>query len=67
MRKRIVAGNWKMNCSLEEGKKLASDVVNEVESEVHFIMFCDRYTEKRRKLFDTIQDIVPSFNHMTVY
>jgi len=34
MRKRIVAGNWKMNCSLKEGKKLASDVVNEVESEV---------------------------------
>lgn len=34
MRKKIVAGNWKMNCTLEEGKKLASEVINMVETEV---------------------------------
>jgi triosephosphate isomerase len=34
MRKHIVAGNWKMNKSLEEGKQLASEVVNMVEDEV---------------------------------
>ena len=28
MRKKIVAGNWKMNCSLAEAQKLASEVVN---------------------------------------
>ncbi len=26
MRKKIAAGNWKMNTTLEEGKKLASDI-----------------------------------------
>ena len=34
MRKHIVAGNWKMNTSLEEGLQLASEVVNMVEDEV---------------------------------
>lgn len=34
MRKHIVAGNWKMNKNLEEGKQLASEVVNMVEDEV---------------------------------
>lgn len=34
MRKNIVAGNWKMNCTLEEGKKLASEVIHMVEDEV---------------------------------
>ena len=34
MRKNIVAGNWKMNCTLSEGKKLASEVINMVEDEV---------------------------------
>lgn len=28
MRKRIIAGNWKMNLSLEEGQKLTSEIVN---------------------------------------
>ena len=28
MRKKIVAGNWKMNCTLSEAQKLASEVVN---------------------------------------
>ena len=35
MRKNIVAGNWKMNTSLEDGKKLASEVINMVDSEVN--------------------------------
>lgn len=34
MRKNIVAGNWKMNCSLDEGKKLASEVIHMVQDEV---------------------------------
>ena len=34
MRKQIVAGNWKMNKNLEEGKILASEVVNMVNDEV---------------------------------
>lgn len=34
MRKKIVAGNWKMNCTLEEGRKLASEVINMVNDEV---------------------------------
>jgi len=34
MRKRIVAGNWKMNNSLDEGLALASEVVNMVNDEV---------------------------------
>lgn len=34
MRKNIVAGNWKMNCTLPEGKKLASEVIHMIEDEV---------------------------------
>ena len=34
MRKKIVAGNWKMNKTLEEGLSLASEVVNMVNDEV---------------------------------
>ncbi|WP_370088561.1 triose-phosphate isomerase [Ekhidna sp.] len=34
MRKKIVAGNWKMNCTLPEGKKLASEVIHMVEDRV---------------------------------
>lgn len=34
MRKRIVAGNWKMNNTLSEAQKLASEVVNMVNDEV---------------------------------
>lgn len=34
MRKKIVAGNWKMNCSLPEGRKLASEVIHMVGDEV---------------------------------
>lgn len=35
MRKKIVAGNWKMNCTLPEGRKLASEVIHMVEDEVN--------------------------------
>jgi triosephosphate isomerase len=34
MRKKIVAGNWKMNGTLEEGQKLTSEIVNMVKDEV---------------------------------
>lgn len=33
MRKKIVAGNWKMNNTVEEGKKLTSEIVNMVADE----------------------------------
>ncbi|AEL25076.1 triose-phosphate isomerase [Cyclobacterium marinum] len=33
MRKKIVAGNWKMNCLLEEGQKLTSEIVNMIKDE----------------------------------
>ena len=33
MRKNIVAGNWKMNCTFEEGQKLASEIVNMIKDE----------------------------------
>ena len=35
MRKNIVAGNWKMNNTVEEGKILASEVVNMIKDEVN--------------------------------
>ncbi len=35
MRKNIVAGNWKMNCTIPEGKKLTSEVINMIEDEVN--------------------------------
>lgn len=34
MRKKIVAGNWKMNKTLDEGLKLASEIVNMAKDEV---------------------------------
>jgi triosephosphate isomerase len=34
MRQKIVAGNWKMNNTLEEGQKLTSEIVNMVNDEV---------------------------------
>lgn len=34
MRKNIVAGNWKMNCSIDDGKKLASEVIHMIGDEV---------------------------------
>lgn len=34
MRKKIVAGNWKMNKTLEDGLKLASEIVNMAKDEV---------------------------------
>lgn len=34
MRQKIVAGNWKMNCTLPAGKKLASEVITMTQDEV---------------------------------
>lgn len=50
MRKNIVAGNWKMNCTLAEGKKLASEVIHMVEDEVKN---------------DTEVILIPPFIHLT--
>lgn len=42
MRKKIAAGNWKMNTTLQEGQQLASEVVNmakdEVKSDVQIVL-----------------------------
>ncbi len=35
MRKKIVAGNWKMNCTIEEALALASEVIHMVKDEVN--------------------------------
>ncbi|MEQ8550673.1 MAG: triose-phosphate isomerase [Cyclobacteriaceae bacterium] len=35
MRKNIAAGNWKMNLTIEEGNKLASEIVNMVKDEAN--------------------------------
>jgi triosephosphate isomerase (TIM) len=46
MRKKIVAGNWKMNKNLEDGIKLASEVVNMVQDEVQAdvnVVLCTPY------------------------
>jgi len=50
MRKKIVAGNWKMNCTLAEGKKLASEVIHMVEDEVRN---------------DAVVVLIPPFIHLT--
>lgn len=34
MRRKIVAGNWKMNCGQAEGQKLTSEIVNMIKDEV---------------------------------
>ena len=50
MRKNIVAGNWKMNCTLDEGKKLASEVIHMVNDEVNN---------------DAIVVLIPPFIHLS--
>ncbi len=50
MRKNIVAGNWKMNCTLPEGKKLASEVIHMVQDKVQS---------------DTEVVLIPPFLHLT--
>jgi len=48
MRKKIVAGNWKMNKTFEDGLKLASEVVNMVKDEVTSdagIVICPPFVE----------------------
>ncbi len=50
MRKNIVAGNWKMNCTLSEGKKLASEVIHMVIDEAKS---------------DTEVILIPPFLHLT--
>lgn len=46
MRKKIVAGNWKMNLSLTEGKQLISDVVARLPllTESQEVIFCPPFT-----------------------
>ncbi len=46
MRKKIVAGNWKMNKTLDEGLKLTSEIVNMVGDEVNneaTVLLCPPY------------------------
>jgi triosephosphate isomerase len=47
MRKQIVAGNWKMNKTLDQGLQLVSEIVNMVQDEVHngaLVVLCPPYT-----------------------
>ena len=46
MRKKIVAGNWKMNLSLAEGKQLINDVVSRLPllTESQEVIFCPPFT-----------------------
>ncbi|MGK7394562.1 MAG: triose-phosphate isomerase [Candidatus Cyclobacteriaceae bacterium M3_2C_046] len=50
MRKKIVAGNWKMNKTLQEGIELASDIAKKVETD---------------KQDDVIAVLAPPFIHLT--
>ncbi len=36
MRKKIVAGNWKMNKTFEEGTELVSEIIGLLEEDEHF-------------------------------
>ena len=68
MRKHIVAGNWKMNNTIEEGQILASEVVglvgNEIDSEVTLILGTPfvhllpvvKLTEQSDKVFTAAQN-----------
>ena len=35
MRQYIIAANWKMNKTLEEGQKLASEIINRLFVDIH--------------------------------
>ncbi len=50
MRKNIAAGNWKMNLTIEEGNKLASEIVNMVKDEANT---------------ETQVILIPPFTHLT--
>jgi triosephosphate isomerase len=47
MRKKIVAGNWKMNLSIAKGKQLITDVVARLPllAENQFVLFCPSYVQ----------------------
>ncbi len=49
MRKKIIAGNWKMNLTFDEGQKLTSEIVN---------MFSDE------KVKDVISVLIPPYPHL---
>ena len=56
MRKKIVAGNWKMNQTLEEGKTLTSEIVNRVADELRDdvqVVLCPPFVH-----LTTVQNIV---------
>ncbi|MSQ79253.1 MAG: triose-phosphate isomerase [Flavobacteriaceae bacterium] len=47
MRKKIIAGNWKMNKSFQEGLDLSSEIINMVRDEVHTatqVVLCPPFT-----------------------
>lgn len=46
--KKLIAGNWKMNCGLEEAKMLIADIINKIDfhpglSEKHDFLVCPPY------------------------
>ena len=64
MRKKIVAGNWKMNQTLEEGQILTSEVVNmvsdELRDDVHVVL-CPPFVH-----LTTVQSMAKSIDQVTV-
>lgn len=64
MRKKIVAGNWKMNQTLEEGKILTSEVINMVADELRDdiqVVLCPPFVH-----LTTVQRMVQGANQVTV-
>jgi len=60
MRKKIVAGNWKMNLSLVEGESLVKDIIAKLPSvsEPNQVIFCSPFIHIER-----ISNILKSANH----
>jgi triosephosphate isomerase len=56
MRKKIAAGNWKMNLSLTEAQKLVSEIVH---------MFKDEYRGDAEVIFGPSFPYLPSIHHLT--
>lgn len=61
MNKKIIAGNWKMNCSIEEAKKLAEEIINGLKnidvSKIEIIL-CPPFTA-----LSVVSQIIQSSNH----
>ncbi len=64
MRKKIVAGNWKMNLFIEEGKTLVNDIISQLPSltENEHVILCCPFTH-----LDSVSDIVKESMNTSVH